>query len=693
MTNKSEQHVSGEGKQDFTIDHFWSQRITVDRVELTGNTRGWNLIDNTVETFLEAPLNLSEEFASEMPPEDSPLLFVSAPGAVGKTTLAKEIACRTGAIYIDLAQSEPVGGHTLSGGLVRTGVYERWQEETTTVLVDGLDEARLRVTQEAFEAFLSDVLDLSVARKLPIVLFGRSGSVLDAWFIVAERGAEVPVLEIGYFEVEDAIEFAVAKLRVDHPKRSHPQTDRRAIVLLLERIRNQTESDGDRFAGYAPVLQAVAEQVSREENTGALVAAIEKGVQSITLHDVASSILERERTKLESLNFEDPDLSRRLYLQDEQMAHLASRIYGNPPPEFPPMNPVDAKTYENALNTWVVDHPFLDGQDRPSSAVFDAVIATWTLRKSRSAQAKAAAIERELARGLAANPFLSEIYTNEILRSGDSYLPSEHVGIVYSSLRARLSLGDTAGMLIEAVEDAQDDEDLKADVEISQLRRNAERVRVLELYTERDGMIRLGGHMEDLEIVAEEACVEIGCGMEAILVAPISVQCGLLSLEANKIFIEPSGVGPISSVVLEATEYSGHAMTSVPVVRGKATLGASWPGVRSHPWTNFAIEKTPVDDPKVEEALRRLRKFVISFRSHSRGSLARYQGKIEHRRMTKGTGQYVLRLMVAKEILELNNSMYFLDSNRLADLTGLTYMDCMNWRFGRQAMEFVRMAL
>jgi hypothetical protein len=44
------------------------------------------------------------------------------------------------------------------------------------ILIDALDEARLRVTQEAFEAFLRDVDQLS-RRSMPTVLFGRTGAI------------------------------------------------------------------------------------------------------------------------------------------------------------------------------------------------------------------------------------------------------------------------------------------------------------------------------------------------------------------------------------------------------------------------------------------------------------------------------------------------------------------------------------
>ena len=678
---------------DFTIKDFWIHRLHGLTSGPINQTKGWQPIYTSGETFKEAPLHLNDDFSSGFSPATSPILLVSAPGAVGKTTLAKQIAYHTGGIYIDLAQSEPVGGHTLSGGLVRAGVYERWQTETTTVLIDGLDEARLRVTQEAFEAFLDDVRELSLARTLPTVLFGRSGSVQDAWLLLAMNDFEAPVFEIGYFGEEDAVEFATEKLRSDHPERMHPETDKRAISLLLKRIRSQAEHDGDRFAGYAPVLQAVAEQVGNEGNPSALVAAVEKGTQQVTLQDVASSIMERERTKLKPLNFDDLELSDRLYLADEQLHRLAARVYGIPEPDLPQMSPVDAQTYENALKTWVADHPFLDGHDRPSSAVFDAVISTWTLRHS-SNDAKNTATERELARGIAANPILSEIYINELYKSDELHIPPEHIGIVYLSLRARLSLGDEVSMLIEDTESTTTDDVLRAEVEITQLRRD-ERTSppVVELVTDRQGLIRLGTHVEDVEIVAPESCVEFGAGSEAMLIAPISIQCELLSTESKKLIVEQTPTTSMGAVYLEAKEFSGFQMTSVPVLRGKVRLAVSWPDARRHPWTSFVAKQMVVDDPKIEEALRRLRKFVISFRSHSRGSLARFKGKIEHRRMTKGTGQSVLELMLHENILNYKDSMYFLNADNLTEHTGLTYIDCMECRFGEKAIEFVRSAV
>lgn len=181
-------------------------------------------------------------------------------------------------------------------------------------------------------------------------------------------------------------------------------------------------------------------------------------------------------------------------------------------------------------------------------------------------------------------------------------------------------------------------------------------------------------------------------GPEALLIAPISVQCETLALTANKLIVETAQDRGDAAVFLEAAQCEG-AMTSVPVVRGGVSLSASWPGVHSHPWTSFATNPSPVSDPRMVEALRRLRKFVIAFRSHSKGNLARYRAKLDHARMTKGSGKAVLDILLSEGILSIAGNMYVLDPDRLAACAGTNYTDCMARRFSNKTIEFVGRAL
>jgi hypothetical protein len=673
---------------DFTIENFWKPRLGTrgGQGPFDSLIDGWSFVTNGLPTFREAPLGSSPELSADADPMEASVLLVSAPGAVGKSTLAREIAFQTGAVYVDLAAAEPVGSNTLVGGLVKSGLYESWNGGSMGILIDGLDEARLRVTQEAFEAFLLDIDQLSRSRSVPIVLFGRTGAIQDAWLVLGDTA----VLEIGYYGREAATDFAEALLRAERPTSPHAAMERKAIELLLSRLREQTKVDGDRFAGYAPVLQAVAQRVIREGNASVLVAEIEAGAQPVTLKVVVSAIMERERGKLNNLQLNNPHLAETLYSPDEQLDRLIARIYQLPPPDVTGLSPDDAQLYDAALKTWVPEHPFLGGRDAPSSAVFDAVIAMRALKRSDSAER---ALDRELARGAAsANPFLAEFYVPQGEEGSLGFVPPQHIGIIYSSLRARLSLGDTASLLVDAPEEGTEDELLRAEVEITLGRRGSDRPQFLRFESDQTGPIRLGAQVEDVEITVPHTRVEIGPGPEALLIAPISVQCETLALPASKLMVETTQERSDAAVFLEAAQYEG-AIMSVPVVRGEVSLSASWPGAHSHPWTSFATDPSPVFDARIDEALRRLRHFVIAFRSHSKGNLARYRAKLEHSRMTKGSGQAVLDLLLSDGILSVAGNMYVLDPDRLAARAGTTYTDCMARRFSDKAIEFVRRAL
>lgn len=524
---------------------------------------------------------------------------------------------------------------------------------------------------------------------MPTVLFGRTGAIQEAWLIltVNENTDNISVFEIGYYGAEESVEFAAATLRADKPDSPHQSVERRCLELLLEGIRNQTDGDGDRFAGYAPVLQAVAKHVEQDSNPAALLSQMERGVQPVTLSAIAAAILEREQGKLSNVPFEDPEIGKSLYSPTEQLDRLVARVYNLPPPPLPEMGAADARNYSNLLDTWVAEHPFLDVTGSlPSSAVFDALISTQALRNPTSA---VSALQRELRRGASVNPFLSEFYFSEKFSS----IPLEHIGVVYASLRSRLSLGDTASLTVAGSEDEDEEAALQAEVEITYSRPGSDDPRNLWLATEQVGTLYLGSHLEDVDIFLPDARVEIGPGSEAVLVAPINIQCQNLSIITDKVIVEkPSDQE--AAVFLEADHFSGTQIASLPVIRdGNVVLGVCWPDSTAYPWSNFSVEPTVPEDPRLDEALRRFRKFVIEFRSHSNHGLARFSGKINHARMTKGTGQAVLDLMVEEGILNRSQTRYFLNIDRLSELTGSTYVDCAMRRFSDKAIAFVRKAL
>lgn len=670
----------------YTIQEFWKSQLHGISPAPAELIRGWDARGNALASFTEAPLSLNEDLSSSNP-ENASILLIAAPGAVGKSTLAKQIAAETGAVYLDLAAADPVGGNTISGGLAKSGLFDAWRTGQTTLLIDGLDEARLRVTQEAFESFLIDLADLTKGRQIPAALFGRTGAIQDSWIPLQEQGASFAILEIGFYSLAKSVEFAKAYLAAKEPDRSHTEVQMRAVEMLLRRLRDEAASDGDRFAGYAPVLQAVVERVLVEDNPASLVAQIEKGERPVTLQAVVAAILDRERSKLTTLPLQESTAIERLYSPNEQLSRLVARVYGLDPPAPPKLIREDVQIYTDALETWLPEHPFLDGGYRASSAVFEAVITAAALRTSAAADS---AVSKELSRGSAANPFLAEFYVSEAEEL--PVLPAEHIGIVYTSLRARLTINDQASLLVEGADDGEEEEALRAEVEILVNREDSDKPRVLNFQSEQVGTIKLGKYIEDVEVFAPNGSVEIGAGTEALLVAPVIIQSEKLLVNCDKLIVEKGRDSDSSEVFLEADAVES-SLTAQPVIRGDATLSIAWPGSRAHPWTAFATEPTPIENPMVDEALRRLRKFVTAFRSHSRGTLARYRHKIEHERMTKGTGGLILDALREHGIISLDGSMYYLDSSRLGDVAGATYGQVVARQFTPKTVDFARKAI
>jgi hypothetical protein len=196
---------------DYSIENFWRSRFaSVEAQSPSVRLGGWSPVITHATSFVEASLSLREDFSDL----SQSVWMVAAPGAVGKSTLAREICAATKAVYLDLATAATVAGNYLVGGLVNAGLWSAWQTGASTLLIDALDEARLRVTQSSFEDFLADVANVAGQRGVPVVLLGRVGIVEEAWAILNERsGLNPPIFDIELFHADRAKEFVQASLK------------------------------------------------------------------------------------------------------------------------------------------------------------------------------------------------------------------------------------------------------------------------------------------------------------------------------------------------------------------------------------------------------------------------------------------------------------------------------------------------
>ena len=685
---------------DYTMEDFWIPRLSA-TARAKRTIPGWSHVDSGLSTFLEAPLTLGHGFG-DREPTSSKIILVSAPGAVGKTTLARRLAFGAGAMLVDLAEAAAVGASTMTGGLAKTGLYDEFLRGEASLVVDGLDEARIRVTQAGFSAYMEDLIDLvSFAKNKeckPVVLFGRTGAVEESWLLLSEQGVEVPVLEIGYFDFEKAKEFSVIQAEYIREVRHEP--DERAIELLLNQLKDQTLPDGNSFIGYSPVLIAVAKRVADpsdpdyEKNTAHLISRIEREEEQITLAGIAQSILEREQTKIRTLEFSDELLCEKLYSPKEQLARLVDRVYGGGLNfDLPDMLPQDRQAYENALDTWVAQHPFLDGVgQRPSSAVFGGLIAARALGAEGEA---GRVLSTELNQSTLVNPFLAEFYLNDLREAQDASapeIPALHVGLIYASVCARLSSGQTASLRIEA--DGPVLEDEGAEVEVVVEGQNTVSV---DFKTDPMGHFRFGRRMQSVTMAAPMAELDLGGNSELILVAPISIDVDKLSLNAEQLSVEQPPVrardGMEDVVDITARQEAVTQVAMLPRVAEGVTLEVRWPGSTVWPWSAHSVGERLEEDPRIYDGVSALLRILRLFKSKGKGNLAKYCGAIDHRRRTYGLGESIRDQLLSEHVLIRREPFYFLDPDQLMVSTGLMYNTVRAGVANDTTRDFVRRAL
>lgn len=684
---------------EYSIDQFWRPRFASVREQNPCITLpGWHAESRKSPAYVEAALSLRPDFSDL----SQSVWLIAAPGAVGKSTLAKEICAATNAVYLDLATAATVAGNYLVGGLVKAELWSAWQAGESTLLVDALDEARLRVTQSSFEDFLADVANVAGTRGVPIVLLGRIGIVEEAWSILNDKsGLNPPIFDIELFQPARAMTFVQAAIKrlaiatdsttgkrtyahLEGALAAHKSVYEKAVASFVDHLTAKTSADGRQFAGYAPVLEAVATVIASESNPGKIDDAIESIFKGQVLGRVTSEVMVREAGKLANqLAATVPGVnSAGLYEADEQLSRLASLVLGAGSPKLPSSLPQHAvAAYEEAIQSLLPQHPFLDSRaQRPAGAVFGACILAAALIGDDVDLARAA--QRVASGGPnTPNPFLLNFYRQAL--DGRNVIPAEHVGLLYASLEATAGAGEIVRLNAEG--------DGSLEIEMSLLRHD-DKEEIYEFSTIAGSELRFGRRVGGITVDAESVDIELGDGDQLELIAPVALKGRNLVINCGELVIKPNHARSDDQVVyIEAAQAMADGNLRPPTVRPGVNLQVAWSDSKVYPWNPFASTGGEDSDPRMADAQRALRRLCISFRSHSKGRLARYKGKVEHFRMTKGALGVALRQCLVRDgVLSLEGEMYFLEPNVLGDRVGVSFQDLKLKHYSPQSRAYLQ---
>ncbi|WGD29866.1 hypothetical protein AncyloWKF20_19265 [Ancylobacter sp. WKF20] len=627
----------------FDIAAGWMARLGSAIIPDKSKEPGWIVDSQVDQAFVEPTLKILQG-----DPTTARILIIAAPGAVGKSTYARSIGARANAVLVDLAQTEPLGGNFFVGGIANAFGYEALADVANgriALVVDALDEAQLRSGSEGFSAGLLDLCKIvQNSSALPATLLGRAAAAEEAWLILSEAGLDPCLLQIDYFDEEQSKQVIRRRLPVIADTRDAMRTafgkhEEKFVELALatrEKLTSTPSGNEQRFAGYAPVLDAICTYALGEgdlnPSTRLSNLAAESAINLIV--QIATSILEREQTKLTS-QIEPPpagiDLSS-LYTPDEQLRRIAAILLGSDAPAG--LSISDAafrQVYEGMVAEFTPQHPFLDPRGGPSNAAFAAYLLVWAITTGSA--------KPDARRMLASNPTFGsglffEMYMSWLGRSAENLLALEDVGSLYGSFASQAAQGERPTLDVSA-----EPGDATADVEFEMTPPADSSVDVGRSYgpytSAIDGILEFKGPVGGLRIMAPVSVI-IGDGRTASITSPVEIDVEGFEIDARELRVFKSTVGDdvgLGRVTLEALDASVGRVERI-FLHG-AQLQATFPGARAHPWADYAVNKQVAPNPRIASLRRRARKVLTSFRSHSKGAMVRLAAKIEHARMMK----------------------------------------------------------
>lgn len=295
--------------------------------------------------------------------------FISARGATGKSAMAAELSRRLGAPLWSLGQDKAVSGDALTARLsVFLGVVDPLVEagngQVPLLIIDAMDEARLRVTGVSWDDFMASLAQYADAG-VHVVILGRKRTIEDVWYSLADAVASISWYEISHFNESQQSEHV--ELRSLGGASAPSEAYVAAKSAVLAQLNGTTDSVLDEaFAGYAPVLDAVAALLTPGVNYQAVINDFQSqtiaGTRLKILRRILEALLHREQSKIEPLA-QDLGVSHGdAYTAQEQLEWLAAELLGGSPPTLAWCPEPKRGEYADRIVQFLLDHPFRESQ-------------------------------------------------------------------------------------------------------------------------------------------------------------------------------------------------------------------------------------------------------------------------------------------------------------------------------------------
>lgn len=314
---------------------------------------------------------------------ESPIILLSARGAAGKTTVANELSRTLGAPVWRLQDDSGVSKASVHSTLVQhlntvNPLSALDALDSPLLIVDSLDEARTRVSATSWTEFVEALLDAS-RHGLRLLLLGRVRTLEDLWVTLVDADSQPAWYEVSHFDTAGQVSYVNHRARIRDSRTDISTTSyQEARDAILSALRAATlEAEAERFVGYPPVLDAVAQRLVDNPNyiaTANDFSNLHGASRSSVLKRIIEDLLMREQTKLGPVARDlslDPAM---VYTPQEQAAWLLHDLESAPKPlVLQECTLQQQHEYYEHVAIFREDHPFRNASSW-ASPVFQAYI-------------------------------------------------------------------------------------------------------------------------------------------------------------------------------------------------------------------------------------------------------------------------------------------------------------------------------
>lgn len=333
-------------------------------------------VDN--EPFFVSPTLTSVKTDDRVSTLNPKFVLFSAPGATGKSTMAKYIASKYDALYWDLPKTDRIGTGTFDGSILRAVSAPKYSQfiadlnsNKALLVIDAFDEAEIISGRKMLSTFISDISVHLVDYSAPSVfLFARTETSQYIASFCADNFIPIAHYEIGFFQETAAKSFITQSIVESGKAPTIPDIE--CVNTYYDVVkRNITVEESQSFLGYAPVLQAISVHIKQHANRAKLLSELsnQRDCTSVIMA-IMGDLLYREQTKKVVPAFEKrckevcPEFTDwdKVYSEKEQLVRLINYIlfgdtkYANYPLALPPQLVAE---YQALLDLFIPQHPFV----------------------------------------------------------------------------------------------------------------------------------------------------------------------------------------------------------------------------------------------------------------------------------------------------------------------------------------------